>query len=450
MKGDLTKGSPISSVCRFTLPLLLSVAFQQIYSISDSIIVGKFASDGEAALASVGASYPVTMIYMSIAVGCNAGVSVVLSHLFGSRRYRDMKTAATTSIIGATVLSLVLTVFGLVFAGDFLKMLNAPENIMGDSVLYLQLFFVGFLLLFLYNIANGIFTALGDSVTPLIFLISSSFANIILNYIFVKYLHLDVFGVALASLITQSAAGILSFIFVIIKLNSFKTEKFKLFSVKMLATVSKYAVPGILQQSFISVGNLFIQGLVNSFGSSVIAGYSAAIKLNTFCLSSLNTVGTGISAFTAQNIGAGKTERVKKGTVGIAAMACCVGAVFTICYFFFADGLISLFMSKKDMTALALSAGRDFLKIVAPFDIIGAVKLICDGVLRGGGAMGQFLTATFTDLLLRVILAFSLVYMMPDLEYRAIWMSWPAGWIAATVLSVIFVMNGSWKRGKII
>lgn len=449
MKGDLTKGSPMSAVCKFTLPLLLSVAFQQIYSISDSIIVGKFAADGEAALASIGSSYPITMIYMAIGVGCNAGVSVVLSHLFGSRRYKDMKTAASTSIIAASVLSVILTVFGLIFAGDFLKMLNTPENIMGDSTLYLQLFFVGYLLLFLYNIANGIFTALGDSVTPLIFLISSSFANIILNYVFVRFLHLDVFGVALASLITQSAAGILAFVFVIIKLKSFKTEKFKLFSGRMLATLSKYAVPGMLQQSFISVGNLFIQGLVNSFGSSVIAGYSAAIKLNTFCLSSLNTVGTGISAFTAQNIGAGKTDRVKKGTVGITVMACCVGAVFSVACYIFADGLISLFMSKEDMTDLALSAGRDFLRIVAPFYVIGAIKLICDGVLRGGGAMGQFLCATFTDLLLRVILAFTLVSVIPSLEYRAIWVSWPAGWIVATVLSVIFVMSGSWKKGKI-
>ncbi len=448
MKGDLTKGTPWISVCKFTFPLLLSVIFQQIYSISDSIIVGKFASDGESALAAVGASYSITMVYMAVAVGCNAGCSVVISQLFGSRRYRDMKTAAATTLIASTVLSLVMSVIGIIFSDDLLRLLNTPENIMKDSALYLNMFAIGFVLLFLYNICNGIFTALGDSVTPLVFLITSSVANIILNIVFVKDMELDVFGVALASVVTQSAAGVLSFVFALIKLSKIKTEKYSLFSLKMLGTVARYAIPSVLQQSFVSVGNIFIQSLVNSFGSSVIAGYSAAIKLNTFAISSMATLGTGISSFTAQNIGAGKLERVGKGMKGAALMAVTVSFVFFVAYFIFPDEMISLFMSKGDMSALALSSGRDFLRIVTPFYVFVGVKLLCDGALRGGGAMGYFLLSTFTDLILRVALAYILCALFASLEYKGIWLSWPVGWTVATAMSLVFYLTGAWKRGK--
>ena len=448
MKGDLTKGTPWVSVCKFTFPMLISVIFQQIYSISDSIIVGKFAADGESALASVGASYSITMIYMAVAVGFNAGCSVVISQLFGSRRMRDLKTAAATTLIFATALSAVMSVIGLVFSDDMLRLLNTPENIMKDSTLYLNMFAIGFVFLFLYNICNGIFTALGDSVTPLVFLVTSSVANIILNIVFVKDMSLDVFGVALASVLTQSAAGILSFIFVLIKLSKIKTEKYRLFSLKMLGIVSRYAIPSVLQQSFISLGNIFIQSLVNSFGSSVIAGYSAAVKLNTFALSSIATLGTGISGFTAQNIGAGKLERVSKGMRGAAVMAASVSLVFFVSYFFFSDSMISLFMSKGDMSELALRAGKDFLMILSPFYILVSVKLLCDGALRGGGAMGYFLSATFTDLILRVAIAYILCALIPSLEYKAIWMSWPVGWTVSAVMSLVFYMTGAWKRGK--
>ncbi|MBQ9858152.1 MAG: MATE family efflux transporter [Oscillospiraceae bacterium] len=448
MKGDLTKGTPWIAVCKFTFPMLISVIFQQIYSISDSIIVGKFASDGESALASVGASYSITMIYMAVAVGFNAGCSVVMSQLFGSRRMRDLKTAAATTLIFATVLSALMSIAGFAFSDDMLRLLNTPENIMKDSTLYLNMFAIGFVLLFLYNICNGIFTALGDSVTPLVFLISSSVANIILNIVFVKDMQLDVFGVALASVLTQSAAGILSFVFAMIKLSKIKTEKYSLFSPKMLGTVARYAIPSVLQQSFVSVGNIFIQSLVNGFGSSVIAGYSAAVKLNTFALSSMATLGTGISGFTAQNIGAGKLDRVSRGMKGALVMAISVSVVFFASYFFFSDGMISLFMSKGDMSELALSSGRAFLRLVSPFYAVVSVKLLCDGALRGGGAMAYFLSATFTDLLLRVALAYVLCAAFPALEYNAIWLSWPVGWTVSAVMSLVFYLTGAWKRGK--
>ncbi|MBE6714456.1 MAG: MATE family efflux transporter [Ruminococcaceae bacterium] len=450
MKGDLTVGDPGRVVRRFSFPLLLSVAFQQIYSISDSIIVGKFAQNGEAALAAVGASFAITMIFNAVAIGANSGCSVVISRLFGSRRFESMKTAASTAVISAVVISLAMSLAGVLLADELLAFLKTPENIAKDSAEYLSIYAMGFVFLFLYNIGNGIFTALGDSLTPLVFLICSSAVNIILDFVFVCFCHWDVAGVAFATFIAQGLAGIVSMITVFFRVKRIKSAKYKAFSFRMFKTLSEYAVPGILQQSFVSVGNLFVQSLVNSFGSAVVAGYSAAVKLNTFCVSTMSTLGGALSSFTAQNIGAGRPDRVISGMKGALKLAVALSAAFSLVYFFMPDTMISLFMSSDDMSNAALRAGREYLQIVAPFYAVVAVKLLGDGALRGGGAMPCFMATTFTDLLLRVALSFVLCGLFPALEYRAIWISWPIGWIVSMVLSMAFYLSGAWKRGKMV
>ena len=201
-------------------------------------------------------------------------------------------------------------------------------------------------------------------------------------------------------------------------------------------------MPSILQQSFISVGNIFIQFLVNGFGSAAIAGYSAAVKLNTFSITSITTLANGLSSFTAQNIGAGKLERVRKGFRSSIVMLACVVLPFFIAYFFFDEHMLMLFMNKESDVAIGI--GREFLRIVSPFYIIVGFKLMADGVLRGAGSMKCFMIATFTDLLLRVILAFAF---SGSFGTTGIWMAWPVGWSLAAVLSVAFYMKGVWKEG---
>ena len=198
MIKDLTEGSPKKVLWQFTIPMFVSVIFQQLYNIADSIIAGQFA--GEDALAAVGASYPITMIFMAIAVGSNIGCSVVISNLFGAKKYKEMKTAVYTTLIAAFVLSLALTAAGLVGTKGLMVMIRTPENIFADGALYLGIYIGGFTFLFLYNVATGIFSALGDSKTPLYFLIASSLGNILLDYIFVAVFHWGVAGVAWATL----------------------------------------------------------------------------------------------------------------------------------------------------------------------------------------------------------------------------------------------------------
>ena len=402
---DLTEGTPEKVLWKFSIPMFISVIFQQLYNIADSVIAGKFA--GEDALAAVGASYPITMIFMAIAVGSNIGCSVVISSLFGAKKYKEMKTAVSTTLLTAFLLSAVLTVLGLAGTRALMAMIQTPENIFDAGALYLGIYIGGFVFLFLYNVATGIFSALGDSKTPLYFLMASSIGNILLDYLFVAKYGWGVAGVAWATFIAQGIAGVLALLTMARRLSGLKTEgKAPLFSWQMLRRISLIAVPSIFQQSFISIGNIFIQGLVNSFGSSVIAGYSAAIKLNTFAITSFTTLGNGISNFTAQNMGAGKKERVREGFRAGIRMAMLTVVPFFAAFFLAGETMIRLFM--KEGSTVALETGILFLRVISPFYFVVATKLMADGVLRGAGFMKQFMAATFVDLILRVILAFCL------------------------------------------
>lgn len=442
MVKDLTVGKPSSVLWRFSIPMFVSVIFQQMYNIADSVVAGKFA--GEDALAAVGASYPITMIFMAVAVGSNIGCAVVISQLFGARRWKEMKTAIYTTLIACVALSITMMALGLLFCRPMMKLIQTPENIFSDGALYLRIYIGGFLFLYLYNVCTGIFTSLGDSRTPLYFLIGSSLGNILLDMVFVIVFHWGVAGVAWATFLAQGAACVLAVLTVHRRIRDVKTEgSFPLFSFKMLKKIGIIAIPSILQQSFISVGNLFIQGLVNSFGSSVIAGYSAAVKLNTFTITSFTTLANGLSSFTAQNIGAGKEERVKSGFRAGWFMAFCVAVPFTLVFFFLGAQVITIFMEQQG--GEAMKTGVTFLKIVSPFYVVVATKLMADGVLRGSGAMGCFMIATFADLILRVVISFVLA---GPFGADGIWMSWPIGWTIATGLSLGFYLTGKWKMKR--
>ena len=441
MIKDLTEGEPRKILWQFTLPMFVSVIFQQLYNIADSVIVGKFSLHGEDALAAVGASYPITMIFMAIAIGSNIGCSVVISQLFGAKKYKELKTAVSTTLIAAAVLTSILTVLGVLGSRLMLRMIQTPENILADADVYLKIYIGGFIFLFFYNVVTGMFTSLGDSKTPLYFLIASSLGNVLLDYIFVAFFHWDVAGVAWATFICQGIACILALFTLQKRLKEVEcVEKPELFSLPMLKKVALFAVPSVLQQSFISVGNIFIQSLINGFGSSVIAGYSAAIKINTVGITCFTTLGNAVSSFSAQNIGAKKHDRVKQGLRAGMEMGLLIAVPFFVCCFFKGDFLIQLFMNEE--SSVALKTGIEFLKIVAPFYFVISLKLATDGLLRGSGAMKHFMIATLSDLVLRVVLAYILSI---PFGTTGIWMSWPIGWVLGTGLSLLFYAKGVWK-----
>ena len=440
MVKDLTKGNVRPVLWSFTIPMFISVVFQQLYNIADSAIAGRFA--GEDALAAVGASYPITMIFMAIAIGCNVGCAVVISSYFGAGDIRRMKTAISTTLIASTVLAVTLTIFGLLTSSYLMQMMNTPHNIFDAGDIYLKIYIGGMVFLFCYNVATGIFTALGDSKTPLYFLIGSSVGNVVLDYLFVAVFHFGVSGVGWATFLAQGIAGIVAVITLLRRVAKLPTGhgKIMLYSKSMLRRIAKIAVPSILQQSFVSVGNIFIQSLVNSFGSAVIAGYSAAIKLNTFTITSFSTLGNALSSFSAQNIGAAKIDRVRKGFRAGTMLAWIIAVPFFVLFFFFGNEMLRIFM--ENPTGGAMKAGMAFLKIVSPFYFIIPLKLLADGLLRGSSAMIGFMFSTFTDLIFRVILAYVFAGLFGS---TGIWMSWPVGWSISAIISLLFYRY-TWKQ----
>lgn len=445
MNRDLTSGKPERVLWSFCIPLFGSVIFQQLYNIADSLVAGKFI--GENALAAVGNSYEVTLIFIAFAFGCNIGCSVIVSQLFGARDYAKMKTAVSTACIASAVLCAALMAAGLFGCGGLLRLIRTPEEVFADSKLYLDIYVLGLPFMFFYNIATGIFSALGDSRTPFLFLAASSTANVAVDILFVKSFGMGVAGVAWATFLCQGVSCVLAVLVIFRRLRKIKTEqKHVLFSAKLLGKISMIAVPSILQQSFISVGNIIIQGKINGFGPSVMAGYSAAVKLNNLVITSFTTLGNGISNYTAQNLGADKGERIRPGFRAGLKMVWLLSLPLCLLYLFAGRYLCSLFMNEP--TEEALNTGVLFLRILSPFYFVVSAKLIADGILRGAGKMRKFMTGTFTDLFLRVALA--VVLADTALGAAGIWCAWPVGWTVAAVVSLVFYTREKWdKQDKI-
>lgn len=444
MNKDLTVGNPGKVLWLFCMPLFGSIIFQQLYNIADSFVAGKFISEN--ALAAVGNSYEITLIFIAFAFGCNIGCSVVVSEFFGAKRYGDVKTTVYTAFIASGVICLVLMAIGVFGCDLLLHLIHTPAEAFDDSALYLDIYILGLPFVFFYNVSTGIFSALGDSKTPFTFLAASSLSNIAADIWFVKGFGMSVDGVAWATFMCQGISCVLAVAFVLKRLTKIKTtDTHKIFDKNILIKISRIAIPSILQQSFISIGNIIIQGMINGFGTAIMAGYSASVKLNNLVITSFTTIGNGISNYTAQNIGANKPERVKQGFWAGLKMVWILCIPLVLLYFLGGKYLIPFFINNP--SAEAMSSGLMFLRILSPFYFIISAKLMTDGILRGAELMGKFMIATFTDLVLRVVLA--IVLSGTALQSTGIWCAWPIGWTVAAIISTVFYATTNWEPRRL-
>ena len=433
LNKDLTVGKPSTVLWQFCLPLFGSIVFQQLYNIADSFVAGRFI--GENALAAVGNSYEITLIFIAFAFGCNIGCSVVVSSLFGGRQYGEMKTAVSTAMISSAVVCLTLMAGGLIFCDPLLAAIQTPAELLADSKLYLDIYIWGLPFVFFYNISTGIFSALGDSKTPFLFLAASSLSNIAVDILFVTAFKMGVAGVAWATFLCQGVSCVLAVLVIALRLKKIHTtQPVRPFSLPILKRLAIIAIPSIAQQSFISVGNILIQGVINGFGPAVMAGYSASIKLNNLVITSFTTLANGISNYTAQNLGAEKPQRIREGFRAGLKLVWSLCVPLVALYLLAGNLLLRAFMDNPSQGAL--DSGIAFLRVVAPFYFVVSTKLVADGILRGAGLMRQFVIATFTDLILRVVLAF--ILSATALGSTGIWCAWPIGWGVAAALSVLF------------
>lgn len=445
MNRDMTKGNPSKILFMFALPMLLGNILQQLYSIVDSMIVGNFV--GAEALAAVGASYPITFVLITVANGAGIGCGVIISQYFGGKQIENMKTSIYTSLIFTILFSSVIMICGLFFTEHILFLMNTPQDIFNDSCDYLKIYFMGVVFLFIYNIVNSSFNGLGNSKTPLTFLIVSSIMNIILDLIFVVNFNMGIKGAAYATLISQGIAALFSFIFLMKSLMKIQSaSKIKLFDFNILKNIGKIALPSILQQSIVSVGNLFVQALVNSYGAVVIAGYAAATKIDSITILPMANMSNAVSTFSGQNIGADKPERIKKGYKAALFMIGIFCAFAAVIMFLFGHKLVGLFVDAK-VSSGVIDIGIQYLRIVSIFYFFMGLMVITNGILRGCGDMKIFLASTLTNLSTRVLCAYGLAYVIGQ---RAIWWAVPLGWIFASTVSVMRYKNGKWKDRSVI
>ncbi len=435
MLKDLTKGNPVKVLIVFALPMLLSMVFQQMYNLADSIVAGNFG--GVKALGALSASTPVTNLFVAIAVGGTLGSSVVISNLFGAKDYKKLKTTISTAIISLICIAFVCTLIGIFIVKPILHILNTPDNVINDAKSYLQIYIFGFFFLFIYNIANSIFTGLGDSKTTLYLLIGSSLSNIGLDIAFAYVFKNVVLGVAWATFIAQSIASIIAILLLMHRLKSIKVEeKYAKFDVKQLKAMMKIAIPSVLQQSFVSIGQLMVQSLVNGYGTEVLDGYATALKINSLAIMSIFTLANSMSSYTAQNLGNNDVGRVKKGYHVMLLLSLGLISLIVLIVFVFSKQIISLFIQAsegEDINAV-IKAGQRFLILVVPFYFFVTIKIISDGVLRGAKQMKAFMFCTLLDLVIRVAISYALA---KAIGYDSIGVGFEIGWVISMTASLL-------------
>ena len=444
MTKDMTNGNPSKILFCFAMPMVLGNIFQQFYIIIDSVIVGNFVSDK--ALAAVGASYPITFVFISIATGASIGCSVVISQMFGAKYIGKMKTAIHTSLISIAVFSFILMLIGLLSSRTVLSLLKTPIDIFENANIYMQIYFMGVVFLFIYNVTTAAFNALGDSKTPLCFLIFSSILNVVLDLLFVIKFKMGVSGVAYATLIAQGVSAISSLAYLLKKVRIIKTdEEYRLFDLIILRNMCRIAIPSIIQQSIVSIGNLFVQALVNGYGWATIAGYAAATRIDSITIMPMVNLSSAVSTFTAQNVGARKNERVKSGYKSALVMIGVFCACAALILFVFGSKLIGMFVDSS-ANQMVINTGVEYLRVVSIFYFLMGLMVITNGVLRGSGDVKVFMFSSLTNLSTRIIFAYTLACLIGQ---RAIWWAIPLGWTFASAISIIRYRSGKWK-GKVV
>ncbi len=436
----LTTEKPMKALILFALPMIAGNLFQQTYTMADSVIVGRLV--GEQALAAVGASYSLTNIFICVAIGGGIGASVTVSRYFGAKELNKMKTAVFTAFTSFLAVSLTLAFIGLLFGRQIMILLNTPADVLDMAAEYLQIYFLGLPFLFLYNVISSMFNALGKSRIPLCFLIFSSLFNILLDYLFVGYAGLSVAGVAWATLIAQGISAALSFCVFLHVLRRLDCGAASFFSKSELFSMTRIALPSVLQQSIVSVGLMLVQSVVNSFGSQVLAGFSAASRVESFCIVPMAAVGNAVSSFTAQNIGAQKKDRVAEGYRAANIMVIFCAVPICLALELGARPITLLFLG-DDGTPAAVATGLRYLTFIGWFFCLIGFKMAADGLLRGAGDMKMFTVANLVNLFLRVTVSVTLA---PRLGIGMIWYSVPVGWFVNWAISFGEYRTGKWRK----
>lgn len=441
--NDLTVGKEGKLIFKFAIPMLLGNVFQQLYSITDSIVVGNFI--GKEALAAVGSSFPIIFAMVSLVIGIAIGFTVIISQYFGAKEFEKVKRAIDTMNIFLFVASIVVTIVGLYFCNSIFRLLQLSPEVLPLAESYFKIYLTGTIAMFGFNGVSAILRGLGDSKTPLYFLIISTLLNIILVVLFVVVFHWGVNGSAWATVIAQT----ITFISTIIYLNKYhKIIKFSfinlVFDRDIFSKTVRIGLPSGLQQTFVALGMMAIFGIVNTFGTDATAAYSIAARIDSFAILPAMNFSMALSAFVGQNIGANRFDRVKDGFIATLKMSSFISIVLSIVIIIFSKQLMGLFT--QDMNVIYI--GSHYLVIVCSFYTLLTSIFVLSGVMRGAGAtlIPMFITL-LTLWLIRVPLAFIL---SKSFGIDGIWWGTPIAWAIGVSLLFIYYVTGKWKNKAVV
>jgi len=440
---DLTQGPEGKQILIFALPMLLGNVFQQLYYIVDTLIIGHYL--GTEALASAGASFPVIFVLISLMIGITTGINVVISQYFGNKNYLKVKRAIDTAFIFLFLSSIGLSVLGLVFSKQIFMLIGLPEELMSDALKYFNVYVAGLIFMSGYNGTSAILRGMGDSKTPLYFLIISTFLNIGFDLLFVAVFDWGIEGISFATVLAQAIAFGLSVLYLnryhpLIQFSfrglSFDKEVFR--------QSLRIGIPTGLQHTFVSLGMAALMTIVNMFGTPTIAAYSIAWRIDSFATLPAMNFGMALSTFVGQNIGANKIERVRKGLIATLVMNSAFSIVVTVIAWIYGKELMGFFTDDQ----IVIDIGYDYLVIVSSFYIVFGAMFVMHGTLRGAGdtLIPMFITL-FSLWVLRVPFSYFLSQSMGEV---GIWWGIPIAWVFGFVASFIYYKTGRWKRKAVV
>lgn len=440
---DMTSGSPMRHILRFAMPLLLGNLFQQLYNMVDSIVVGNYV--GKDALAAVGTCGSLNFLFFSLSSGLAIGIGIIVAQYFGAKDDKNVRSTIANSFYVLASAALTVSLLGFLFTPALLRLLSTPEHVLSDAVLYMRTTCVGIIGIAFYNGVAAILRALGDSRTPLYFLILSSIINVGLDLFFVLSMDMGVFGVALATIIAQAVSAITSLIYAYHKVPYFRLSKAELKPQPTIIVKSfRLGVPVALQNSMIAISCMVLQGFVNTFGETVMAAYTIINRIEQLVNQPYGSLGMALTTYAGQNMGAGNIERVKKGFRQSILVVLAFSLLLLPIAYFFGPQIVGIFVKEQEVIDIAYRA----LRITSLFYFGLGMIYVPRALLNGCGDAAFSMINGVTEVACRIL--FAVIFTsIPFLGYWGIWMTTGATWSITAVVCVLRYFQGKWKAKSI-
>lgn len=442
---DMTQGKTVNLILRFASPILFSGIFQQMYSIADTIIVGKFI--GEEALAGVGSTTTIIFLLFSIVTGMCSGAGVVIAQCFGNRNYEKTRQAVTSFIYIMAILTILVSVVGNLWMNNFLMLLSVPENVISYSKSYLKILLSFIAANTAYNASGTILQSMGDSHTPLYALIAASILKILLNLLLLLEFNMGVKGVAYATVISQFVSADICIIYIIRNKERFHFSGIEKTPRKdMVKLIFRAGLPTAFQSSLISLGGMSVQSLINSFGAAVMAAYSAASRIDHIAIQFVTSIGTALSVFTGQNIGNNDFKRIKEGLRKTLLLMFGVTIALALTVLLFRRSLMSMFLDPCE-SRKAIETGMTYLSVVGVAYVISGIMQSYQNLIKGAGDINACMIAGFTELAGRIVFAYLL---SGYIGVTGIWIATPLSWACGCIIPVTRYYTGKWRTKKFV